>query len=292
MASPVPFAPAVRGMHSAVSVAADLRTADPSQPVRRSPARIGRGIGQPAHRSRPPTPVRISRARRRPSPPGLQRRRRRAGRRPDAVQQLEQRHAGVPRGCHPSILARAELSISGTAWAMSTQPGGVGVTRRWKAAAAAVRSARGRYRTGRASRRRPTPRCVEDRLGGDVERAARLADDGAAVGVGHVVGVDGLKAQSCVARHDGDPSRAASGLGRNGPANRRRISDAAPRWKIRPGAAARRARRELEPRTRRAAARPRPCGASRTTSAPRRSATLSSTRRSLGPREYAPTEEA
>ena len=91
---------------------------------------------------RDPRPLRISRARRRPSPPGCSVRRRGAGRGPDAVQQLEQRAAGVAAWLPPEHLARRVVSMSGTASAMSTQPGGVGVSRRWKETPRGARAAR------------------------------------------------------------------------------------------------------------------------------------------------------
>jgi hypothetical protein len=52
--------------------------------------------------------------------------------------------------------------------------------------------------------------------------APRVAEDRLAIGVGDVVGVDGLEPQSRMAGDHGDPLRSTSRLGRNGPTNRRR----------------------------------------------------------------------
>ena len=75
-----------------------------------------------------------------------------------------------------------------------------------------------------------------------------------------------------------------SGFGSNGPTNRRRISEAASRLKIRPGPQAHDAHaRGARPRSGRAAARSRPCGASRRSVGIPSVGQLSSTARSFGP---------
>ena len=106
--------------------------------------------------------------------------------------------------------------MSGTPSAMSTQPAGVGLRRR--------RQVSGRRRAQHAARARgPDARpagaralAVEHRLGGDVEGAAGVADDGAPIRVGDVVGVDGLEAQPRMARDDRDPLRVHQPAGQEG----------------------------------------------------------------------------
>ena len=82
---------------------------------------------------------------------------------------------------------------------------------------------------------------------------------------------------------NGIRERRSSGVGRNGPANSRRMPDAASPLKISPGRRRRPRRWRGPPRTRRGPTRPRPCAASRTTRRSPRGVRLVD-RHVLGPR--------
>ena len=87
---------------------------------------------------------------------------------------------------------------------MSSQPGSVGCRRARHVSVGGGAQDRGGDRDRPRAEHAAEHVAVEDRVGRDVERAAGGGrDDRAPVGVGDVVGVDGLDAQARVARHHG-----------------------------------------------------------------------------------------
>ena len=164
---------------------------------------------------------------------------------------------------------------------MSTQPGSARLQAQapGQVGGRAHRPARTPGRFARRAARRA--RRAEHRLGGDVEGAVRVADDRPPVGLADVVGVDGLEAQAAAA----SGTTPGSGRGRSSELGQQRpdeeAADLGRRLALedqRRAAAARRAASGARPRSGRAAARPRPCGGSRTRSAMPSVGQLSSTR--------------
>ena len=189
------------------------------------------------------------------------------------------------------LLARAVLSGAGRRTPCRPSPApwaGAQVNVAAAAPRSAARAASPDGRGGSGELRR-----ADRWIGGEVERAARV--DGAPPGGRRrrrrANGPPGSAGGAASGTNGISPGR-SSARGRNGPANSRRISVAACALKISPGRIRTTRSAGARARAGRACRSPRPCGANRTRFGPRSVGHDSSTSRSFGPGEYAPTDEA
>ena len=183
-----------------------------------------------------PWPRRRSRARanERPAAPRRKRRRIGAGPLPHALQQLDQGLVSAALRRPAELVSTREQSISGTPTPRSNHPGGDGCSR-----------------SARRPQRRPVPRppvrqpvaprrvapAAGDResAGRDVESPTGIGEKSTAVGVGHVVRVYGLKAQTGDIRHERDEASAKQRRRQEGAREEAAHATPASRLKMRAG---------------------------------------------------------